>query len=100
MAVKVIVRDGETIAEAIKRFRELVRRFGPPGTDVKRPKWHKNQLEYYLKPCDRRRRDKLRDDFKQNCSECSKRHLVCVIDRGAKRRKAHFGNLPIVDPEL
>jgi ribosomal protein S21 len=79
MGVKVTVRDGETVADALKRFQGLVRRYGPPGTNVKRPRWHKNQLTYYLKPSERRR------------------HLVCVIRRGAKRRKEHIGDAPVVD---
>ena len=63
MSVKVTVGDGESIEDALKRFRGLVRRYGPPGTDVKRPKWHKNQLVHYLKPSERRRRDAIRDEF-------------------------------------
>jgi hypothetical protein len=91
-----VVWDGETIEEALKRFRELVRRFGPPGTSVKRPKWHKNPLWYYLKPSERRRRDRLRDEFEIYLGECARRHLVAVVRRGCKRRKVHFGNWPVL----
>lgn len=96
MGVKVCVRDGESLAEALKRFRELVRRYGPPGTDVKRPKWHKNQLAYHLKPADRRRRDGLRDAFETHAGECARRRLVCEVRRRAKCRKLHFGDAPVV----
>jgi ribosomal protein S21 len=96
VGVKVTVRDGESIEDALKRFRDAVRRFGPPGTNVKRPKWHKNQLAYYLKPSARRRRDAIRDAFEAHAGECARRHLVCVIRRGAKRRKEHFGDIPVV----
>jgi ribosomal protein S21 len=95
VSVKVTVRDGESIEDALKRFRGLVRRYGPPGTSVKRPKWHKNQLAYYLKPSERRRRDAIRD-VETHAGECARRHLVCVIRRGAKRRKEHFGDIPVV----
>src|SRR5262249_47273736 len=95
MGVRVEVRDGETIEQALKRFRELVRRFGPPGAG-KCPKWHKNQLRYYLTPSERRRRDRLRDEWEKYRGECARRHLVAVIRRGCKRRKAHFGNYPVV----
>lgn len=96
MSVKLIVRDGESIGAAIKRFRALVRRYGPPGTNVKRPKWHKNQLTFYLKPSERRRRDEIRDAFETYAGECARRHLVCVVRRKTKRRKEHFGNVPVV----
>lgn len=96
MSVKVTIRDGEKIEDALKRFRNLVRRFGPPGTNVKGPKWHKNQLRYYLKPSKRRRRDALRDEFKTHAGECARRQLVCVIRRRAKRRKEHFGDIPVL----
>ncbi|MBI1914922.1 MAG: 30S ribosomal protein S21 [Planctomycetes bacterium] len=95
MGVRVEVREGETIEEALKRFRELVRRFGPPGA-VKRAKWHKNQLHYYLKPSALRRRDRLRDEWKKYAGECARRRLVAVIRLGCKRRKPHFGNIPVV----
>jgi ribosomal protein S21 len=96
VGVKVTVRDGESIEDALKRFRGQVRRYGPPGTNVKRPKWHKNQLAYHLRPSERRRRDAIRDEFETHAGECARRHLVCVIRRGAKRRKEHFGNCPVV----
>jgi ribosomal protein S21 len=95
VGVKVTVRDGETIDDALKRFRGLVRRYGPPGI-VKRPKWHKNQITFYLKPSERRRRDIIRDEFETYAGECARRKLVCVIRRGAKRRKEHFDNIPVV----
>ncbi|MDY3556994.1 30S ribosomal protein S21 [Gemmata sp. JC717] len=96
MSVKVIVRDGESIADALKRFRRLVQRAGPPGTNVKKPKWHKNQLTFYLKPSERRRRDEIRDQFETYAGECARRRVVCVIRRKTKRRKEHFGNIPVV----
>jgi ribosomal protein S21 len=95
MAVRVEVREGETIEQALRRFRELVRRLGPPGA-VRRPKWHKNQLRYYVKPSALRRRDQLRDEWARYAGECARRHLVAVIRRGCKRRKALFGNHPVV----
>jgi hypothetical protein len=96
VSVRITVRDGESIADALKRFRGLVRRYGPPGTNVKRPKWHKNQLTFYLKSSERRRRDEIRDQFETHAGECARRHLVCVIRRKTKRRKEHFGNVPVV----
>lgn len=95
MGVRVEVREGERIEEALKRFRDLVWTFGPPMA-LKRPKWHKNQLRYYLKPCERRRRDRLRDEWRKYVGECARRRLMTIIIRGAKRRKAHFGNIPVV----
>ena len=95
MSVRVEVREGEAIEQALKRFRELVRRFGPLGA-VKRPKWHKNQLKYYLKPSELRRRDRLRDEWQKYRGECARRRLVAIIRRGGKRRKTHFGNYPVV----
>jgi hypothetical protein len=96
VTVKITVRDGETIEQAVKRFREVVRRYGPPGTNVKRPKWHKNQLWYYLKPSERRRRDAIRDEFEIYAGECARRRLVCVNRRRCKRRKEHFGDWPVI----
>jgi len=95
MGVRVEVWEVETIEQALKRFRELVRRFGPPGA-VKCPKWHKNQIRHYLKPSERRRRDRLRDEWQTYAGECARRHLVAVIRRRCKRRKAHFGTVPVV----
>jgi hypothetical protein len=96
VGVKAVVREGEPLREALKRFKELVRRFGPPGTDVKRPKWHKNALWFYLKPSERRRRDRLRDAHETFLGECARRRLVAVVRRGRKRGKPHFGDLPVV----
>ena len=96
MGVRVEIRDGETLEQALQRFCELIRRFGPPGT-IKRPKWHKRQLQYYLKPSDLHRRDRLRDEWEKYAGECARRHLVAVIRRGRKRRKVHFGNHPVVE---
>ncbi len=93
MGVKVYVR-GWDIEDAIKAFRNLVWRFGPPGDGGKRPKWHKKQLYYHLKPSERHRRDRLRDEFEKYAAECSRRQLVIVIRRHGKRRKAHFRDLP------
>ena len=90
------VREGESVEEALKRFRGLVRRYGPPGTNVKRPKWHKNPLTFYLKPSARRCRDEIRDAFETHAGECARRRLVCVIRRKTKRRKEHFGAAPVV----
>jgi hypothetical protein len=97
MSVKVTVREGESLEQALKRFQKLVWRFGPPGAGGKRPKWHKKQLEYYLKPSERRRRDRLKDEFLKYCCECGRRHLVAVKRRRCKRRKEHFGDAPVVD---
>lgn len=94
MGVKVYVR-GWDIDDAIRRFRELVWRFGPPGAGRKRPKWHKKPLDHYLKPSARRRRDRLRDAFAKFTAECTRRQLVTPIRRRCKRRKAHFGDAPI-----
>jgi ribosomal protein S21 len=94
MCVRVEVRDGETMEQTLKRFRELVRRFGPPGA-VKCPKWHKDQLQYYLKPGELRRRDRLRDEWEKCAGECARRRLVAVVRRGCKRRKMHFGDSPV-----
>jgi hypothetical protein len=95
MAVRLEVREGETIEQALERFRGLVRRFGPPGA-LRQPKWHKSQLRYYLKPSALRRRDQLRDEWARYAGECARRRLVAVIRRGCKRRKAHFGDHPEV----
>jgi ribosomal protein S21 len=95
MGIRVEVREGETIEQALKRFRELVWRFGPPMA-LKRPRWHKNQLKYYLKPCDRRRRDRLRDKWETYSGECARRRLMAIVRRKAKRRKVHFGNIPVL----
>lgn len=96
MGVRVEVRDGESVTQALKRFKYLVRKSGPPGTGVKRPKWHKNQLTYYLKPSDRRRRDELRDAWETYAGECARRRLIAALLRRTKRRKAYFGDRPVV----
>jgi hypothetical protein len=96
MGVRVEIRNGESVEQAVKRFRELVWRYGPPGAGRKRPKWHKKPLRYYLKPGELRRRAALRAAWETYKGECARRHLVSVIRRGCKRRKAHFGDLPVV----
>jgi hypothetical protein len=96
MAVRIVVRDDESIERAVKRFEQLVWRFGPPGAGRKRPKWHKKPLEYYLKPSALRRRDRIRDEWEIYAGECARRQLVSAILRHRKRRKAHFGDLPVV----
>ncbi len=52
MTVKLRVRDKETIQEAVRRFRKLVERSG-----IKKEMRRK---EYYEKPSDARRRNRLR----------------------------------------
>jgi hypothetical protein len=63
MGVRIEVRDGESIEQAVKRFRELVWRYGPPGAGGKRPRWHKKPFGYYLKPSVLQRREKLRAEW-------------------------------------
>jgi ribosomal protein S21 len=96
MSVRVEVRDGESVEQALKRFKDLLWRYGPPGAGRKRPKWHKQQLDYYLKPSELARRDKLRDAFVTLAGECARRRLVCFIRRNTKQKKVWFGNAPIV----
>ncbi|QEL15872.1 30S ribosomal protein S21 [Limnoglobus roseus] len=96
MGVRVEVRDGESLAEAVKRFRESVWRQGPPGAGRKRPKWHKRPLDYYLKPSELARRDDLRDAFETYAGECSRRRWLCLIRRRTKQRKERFGDAPVV----
>ncbi|VTR99662.1 30s ribosomal protein s21 : : Ribosomal_S21 [Tuwongella immobilis] len=96
MGVRVEIRDGESVEQALKRFRELVWRYGPPGAGRKRPKWHKRPLDYHLKPSELARRDELRDAWVQYEAECSRRRLVAVLRRQTKRRKQHFGDAPVV----
>lgn len=50
--VKLVVRDRETIQEAVRRFRKLVERSG-----IKK---EMRRREYYEKPSEIRRRDRLR----------------------------------------
>jgi ribosomal protein S21 len=95
MGIRVEVRQGETIEQALKRFKVLLWRHGPPGA-MKVPRWHKNQLRYYLKPSERRRRDRLRDEWKKYSAECARRHMAAVKRRGCKRRKVHFAPFPPV----
>ena len=76
MGVRVEVRDGESVEQAYKRFKELLWRHGPPGAGRKRPKWHKRPLDHYLKPSELARRDKLRDAFETYAGECARRRLV------------------------
>jgi ribosomal protein S21 len=96
MGIRVEVRFGESIEQAVKRFRAMVWRYGSPGAGRKRPKWHKRQLDHYLKPSELRRRDTLRDEWQTFVGECNRRHLVTSFRRGRKRHKAHFGDSPIV----
>ena len=56
MGVRIVVQNGETIEQAVKRFKKLVWRFGPPGAGGKLPRWHKPPLDHYLKPGELRRR--------------------------------------------
>jgi ribosomal protein S21 len=96
MGVRIEVRDGESIEQALKRFDNLLWRQGSPGAGRKRSKWHKRPVHYYLKPSALRRRDRLRDEFESYAGECSRRELVCVIRRRTKRHKEHFGDYPVV----
>lgn len=96
MGIRVEVRDGESVEQAFKRFKQLLWRHGPPGAGRKRPKWHKQQLDYFLKPSELARRDELRDAFEKYSGECARRKLVCVIRCRTKRRKEWFGNIPVV----
>jgi len=52
MTVKVEVRDGETVWQALRRLRVVVRH-------AYQRKWHKTRIGSYDKPSYRRRRDKL-----------------------------------------
>jgi ribosomal protein S21 len=98
MGIRIELRDDETIEQAILRFRKMVREDGPPGAGWNRPKWHKRQLGYYLKPCELRRRDALRDEWATYSGECGRRHLLSVAPRLYRSRKAHFGNIqPVGD---
>lgn len=56
-----LIREGESIGQAVRRFTNLVRRFGPPGAGGKRPRSHKRPFDYYTKPCELRRQDQYRD---------------------------------------
>ena len=96
MGVRVEVRDGETAEQAVKRFKDLVRRHGPPGSGRKQSKWHKRPFNYYLKPSELKRRDALRDAFETYAGECARRHLMAFIRRRTKRRKEWFGVAPVV----
>jgi ribosomal protein S21 len=98
MGVRVEVREGEAIEQAVQRFREALWRQGPPGAGRKRPRWHRRPLDYYLKPSDLRRRDRLRDAWVRYAGECARRRLVAEVRRGSKRRKAHFADVPVVAP--
>lgn len=60
MGVRVEVGDGESIGQAVRRFKNLVRRFGPPGAGGKSPKWHKPPLDHYVKPSELKRRAEYR----------------------------------------
>jgi ribosomal protein S21 len=91
MGVRIEVREDEPIAEAIRRFQKLVYRHGPPG---KRPRWHKNQLGYYLKPSTLRRRKELLAKNETFRGECGRRHLVS--QRFGKHRRIDFSRYPIV----
>jgi len=94
MGVRVEVRTGESIEQALKRLRKLLWRQGPPGSGGKWPKWHKRPLDHYLKSSELRRRDELRDEFAKYAGECARRQVVCVIRWHCKRRKMHFSNVP------
>jgi len=59
MGVKIEVRKGESIEEALKRFKRILKRAKAPS--VQRPRWYKKQRLYYLKPSHRRRRRWLVD---------------------------------------
>ncbi len=96
MGIRIEVRDGESIEQALKRFSHWLWRLGPPGSGRKRPKWHKRPLDFHLKPSQLRRRDELRDEFERYIGECSRRQLVVVKRRRCKRRKEHFGDWPVV----
>jgi ribosomal protein S21 len=94
MGVRIEVREGESVEQALRRFRELVRRFGPPGA-VKAPRWHKKQLFYYLKPSVLRRRKELLAANETYRGECARRHLV-AYKRFGKHRRVSFAGCPIV----
>ena len=91
MGVRIEVREGEPIADALRRFRKLVYRHGPPG---RRPKWQKKPLTYYLKPSTLRRRKELLARNETFRGECARRHLVS--ERLGKHRRINFSRYPIV----
>jgi ribosomal protein S21 len=92
MGVKVEVREGETIAEVLRRFRREVYRQGPP---INRARWHKNQIYYYLKPSTLRRRKELLAKNATFRGVCGRRHLVAP-DRVGKHRRVSFSKYPII----
>lgn len=94
MGVRIEIREDEPIADALRRFRRLVYRHGPPG---KRPRWHKNQLTYYLKPSTLRRRKDLLARNETFRGECTRRRLVSE-DFG-KHRRLDFSRYPIVESD-
>jgi hypothetical protein len=96
MGVRVEVRDGESVEQAVQRFRKLVLRHGQPGAGRKQTKWHKRPIDHYLKPSELARRVALRNAWATYAAECARRRLVSVIRRRAKRRKERFGDAPIV----
>ena len=96
MGVRVEIRDGESVEQAYKRFKQLLWRHGPTGAGRKRSKWHKRPHDHYLKLSELARRDELRDAFETYAGECARRRLVCVIRRRTKKRKKRFGDAPVV----
>src|SRR5262245_11376111 len=70
MGVRVEVRYGESIEQAVRRFQDLVRRLGPPGA-VKRNRWHKKPWLYFLKPSVLQRRKKLLAKNETYRGECA-----------------------------
>ena len=72
--VKLVVRDKETIQEAVRRFRKLVERSG-----IKK---EMRRREYYEKPSEIKRRARLRAERRSRfpCCEDANAVIVCIAD--------------------
>ena len=63
--VRLVVRDRESIQEAVRRFRKLVERSG-----IKK---EMRRREYYEKPSEVKRRSRLRAERREVCAEAAAR---------------------------
>src|SRR5262245_13984551 len=95
MVVRVVVREGESIEEAVTRFKEAVLVLRAAGSRRQAPALAQKATLAWLKPSDLRRRKELRAEYEAYVGGCARRELVVEVRRGRTRRKEKFGDIPI-----
>jgi ribosomal protein S21 len=95
MGLRIEVREGEPLAQAFRRLRRLTHGHDGP---LKRPRWHKNQRDYYLKPSTLRRRKALLARNTTLSGEFGRRRWIRSLCRPGKHRRVDFSSCPNTPP--